>query len=37
VFNFEIEDEDMKALDALEQGPAGAKEEDVYAAAHMEI
>jgi diketogulonate reductase-like aldo/keto reductase len=37
VFEFEIAEEDMKALNALEQGPAGAMDEDAYAVADMEI
>lgn len=37
VFDFEVAEEDMKALDALDQGPAGAMDEDAYAVADMEI
>jgi len=37
VFDFEIAEEDMKKLDALDQGPAGAMDEDAYAVADMEI
>ena len=35
IYDFEISQEDMEALNRLDQGPAGAMDEDAWAVADM--
>lgn len=35
IYDFEISQEDMEALNGLDQGPAGAMDEDAWAVADM--
>lgn len=37
VFGWEIEEEEMKKLDGLEEGPGAAMDEDAWAVADLEI